>query len=78
MTYKEALYRMAVVGFCNAEPSLKNGRSPDNVLLKAAIDDKYIYQIKGNERVVIQVKYDKCSKQLKLDAREFPMDVVFK
>lgn len=77
MIYQENYYRMAVVGFCNALPSLKSGMNPANVLLKATIDGKYIYQIKGNERVVIQVKYDKQTKRLKIDAREFPMDVDF-
>ncbi len=77
MINNENLYKMAVIGFCNAYPSLENGMNPANIQLKACVDNKYIYQIKGNKRLVIEAKYDKETKKVQVQACEFPMDVDF-
>lgn len=34
MTYKESLFRMAVVGYCNSLPNIEKGTIPANVSFK--------------------------------------------
>lgn len=43
MTYKESLFRMAVVGYCSSWPDTEKGMIPANVSFKEKIGDKYIY-----------------------------------
>ncbi|GFI21198.1 hypothetical protein [Lactobacillus johnsonii] len=74
----DAAGRLAVVGYCNAYPELVKGKSLQNIILKAKVNDNVLlYQIKGISNVVIKVDFSE-KQNVEVTARDFLMDVVFK
>lgn len=70
--------RLAVGGYCNAYPELDKGKSLQNIILKAKVNNNVLlYQIKGISNVVIKVDFSK-KQNVEVTARDFLMDVVFK
>lgn len=68
MTYKENLFRMAVVGYCSSWPDTEKGMIPANVSFKEKIGDKYIYQVKGIDYLNFEVRYLQDTKQVVVEA----------
>lgn len=52
--------RLAVGGYCNAYPELDKGKSLQNIILKAKVNNNVLlYQIKGISNVVVKVDFSK-------------------
>ena len=77
MTYKESLFRMAVVGYCNSLPNIEKGTIPANVSFKGNVGDKYIYKVKGIDSLIFEVLYLKDTKQVLVKGYDCSMSVVF-